>query len=365
MPSVLTRTLAGLQPYEETPTDPTMPTVDPARLNILKLEEELTKRLGKTPDFSRVSEVAKSRAKAAKEDFALGLTLSTLGGSSLAPAGGQILRKALEAREPMSVKAGEVGITDAEGNVVENPIAMQDRDVKVIQSRIDARVREEDRKANLALAQGRQADAQAAKANAEALKVMSLQIAQQNADTQRMLAEARATKLTTPAAEKPLLTAQEKNLSELQTTYNDISLLNKTFEDKYAGQGPLGRARLRYGTEAGAWADKDTQKMTQWWNDFKMMSELPTRHKIFGATLTKNELAAFRDAQGINPGADPKRVKELLTRMHKIIGEKHGAVSSSAIAQGRSKEAVEAYSIKSKEEPPSDDDALINKYLKK
>lgn len=60
--------------------------------------------------------------------------------------------------------------------------------------------------------------------------------------------------------------------------------------------------------------DAQAKANAQWWADFKF-NMLERRHELFGATLTKNEQAAWDEALLISPGMDEAEIEKRLARL--------------------------------------------------
>ena len=184
-----------LRGYPDRPTTPGMPVIN-ERPNIGKLYEMLATLQGKPVDYSGLEKVAQGRKASAERDFAGGLAMSLMGGKELAPLGEALFKQSLAMGTPLRANLADVGYEDPEsGAFVENPATARARDEKVIGTRIDALVKEQDAQARIALAQGNQTAADTARQNSGVLKLLALAIAQQNANT-------RAAKDTGPAAPK-------------------------------------------------------------------------------------------------------------------------------------------------------------------
>lgn len=215
-----------LRDYKLRATTPVMPEENTLeRPDIRALYDKLGVLNRKPLDYSAVEQVAKSRGDAARRDLGVGMTLQALGGTTLAPAGGHILAQALEAGKPLRANAADVAYEDpTTGKMVENPMMQRTSEEKIITGRIDARIKEEEARARIAVAQGHADDAATARQNAEALRLLALSIAQQNANTAK-------TKADKPTALKPVpgLVSEEG-----MPIYHDAE--NQQFRDKY---GPV------------------------------------------------------------------------------------------------------------------------------
>ena len=331
-----------LRAYPERPVNPNMPAVDPTRLNVRDLEALLQTTQGRPIDYSGVADVSRAREDLGSRQMLGGLAMSLMGGEALKPHGAQLFKQALEMREPLRANAADVGYVNPEtGAFIENPQAARVRDEKVISGRIDARVREEEARAKTALAQGNVAAADAAKQNAEALRLIALSIAARNSESNATRANAALTRAEAPKAPKAIPVGQVKDLEGNVNADRQLEKLHSTFQNAYAGYGPLSRG-LVYGERVlGGLASKESQNRTNWWADFRMFQELPMRHALFGATLTAGEQRAWDNAQKINPGSDPLVVKQAVKDLQDAVRDRHKRLYRQMVNEGKDPSAYE------------------------
>jgi len=76
--------------------------------------------------------------------------------------------------------------------------------------------------------------------------------------------------------------------------------------------------------------DANAKEAMLWWADWKMTYELLERHKLFGATLTNNEMASWKEATGLLLGMDPAKAQEriniLFSDLQQDLAGKGGAL---------------------------------------
>ena len=76
--------------------------------------------------------------------------------------------------------------------------------------------------------------------------------------------------------------------------------------------------------------DETSKAAAMWWADWKTTYELIERHKLFGATLTNNEMGSWREAVHTLQGMDPNAVQ---ARIDKLLGDLQGDLGNRANAQ--------------------------------
>lgn len=322
-----------LRGYPDRAADPAMPATDPNRLQPAALEALLESAKGAPIDYSGVQRAAKARGEAGGRGMLGGLALSMMGGKSMAPVGAHLFEQSLKLREPLRANAADVGYENPEtGEFVENPHLERVRQEKVIQSRIDARVREEEARARLAVLQGNADAADIAKANSEQLKMLGFMIAQQNANTSALRAENAGNKDTPP---KAIPVSQVKDLEGNVSSYAALSKLHDTFQNDYSGMGPLSTAQVYAESVGGGLLPKKSQERSNWWSDFKMFQELPTRHALFGATLTAGEQQAWNAAQKISPKSSPEVVKQAVKGLADAVAARNARLTRQLSTEGK------------------------------
>ncbi|NBD11834.1 hypothetical protein [Corallococcus silvisoli] len=139
------------------------------------------------------------------------------------------------------------------------------------------------------------------------------------------------------------LSAEEKNaLQALSTEVQSIASLGSRFKDEYAGDGPLGNARTAAASVAGAWAPEKEQEIASFWADYASLIDLPQRNKVFGASLSEGEKAAWESAKNIKRSSDPERIRSKFAELTDIANKKLAARREALLAEGYKPEAVNA-----------------------
>lgn len=342
----------GLRNYPKRPTTPDLP--DPGgRPDINELYGRLATLQGTPMDYSGVEKVNASRMEASRRNFGGGLAMSMLGGESMKEPGAALFKKSLEQGDPIRANLADVGYIDHEtGQFVENPMVERNRQEKVVSSRIDALVKEQEGKMKIALAQGKADESAVIKQNMEILKIMALGISQQNANTASMLAEARAAKLGQGKSGKPLTLGEQRGLNSLAASQGTLGRLSEGFKDEYSGgiTGTPGAEIENYaarnfpklmGSVMGKKSVTNSRAQAEWWAEQKYFDELPERHKIFGATLTHAENIAWKSA-AIQPGMDPKDIRANLKKRADILASAIESAREMHVEDGRFPGAVDA-----------------------
>lgn len=139
-------------------------------------------------------------------------------------------------------------------------------------------------------------------------------------EAQAALASAKAG-ATGQSSTKPMPKYMDEKFSGMVETIDTLDRQLKTFKDKFANQGLLGDTKRKAAAALGSWGSKDWQEMDSWWRSAERQDELLERFKLFGATLTSNELASWRNAT-IRPGLSAEKVREFLQARQNILKRK-------------------------------------------
>jgi len=67
--------------------------------------------------------------------------------------------------------------------------------------------------------------------------------------------------------------------------------------------------------------DQGTKDAMQWWANWRMLYTLPERNAAFGATLTPNELQAWKEAEAVTPGMDAAEIQKRVDTLTRIAKE--------------------------------------------
>lgn len=115
-----------------------------------------------------------------------------------------------------------------------------------------------------------------------------------------------AAKVQATEASKPLSRPIIKEIQGVRQGAEAINRLETGFKPEFGGKGAFGGVGAELQMEAAGrfGLDKDA---VDWWKSYASQIQLVERHEKFGATLTANELAAWRAAD-IHPGLDPDTI---------------------------------------------------------
>ena len=128
-------------------------------------------------------------------------------------------------------------------------------------------------------------------------------------------------------------------LTEARDHAATINNLKDSFKDDYAGKGILG-----FGADASLMAKGVTgadQGSVQWWKDYRKQSELIERNKMFGASLTEGEKAAWASAD-IGPGMSAATIKANLKTRAALADKVLAFTKQDMIDAGHNEERVSA-----------------------
>lgn len=120
------------------------------------------------------------------------------------------------------------------------------------------------------------------------------------------------------------------------------SLLGR-FKDGYAGKGAMGATSVGLNKKLGSWAPEDAQQEANFWADFQGTFDLARRNKLFGASLTPGESAAWEGAKTITPNSKPEVVKKALARLRDAARESAKRRGRSLAKDGYTAGAIEEY----------------------
>lgn len=134
-----------------------------------------------------------------------------------------------------------------------------------------------------------------------------------------------ASKAQNAGKKKPMPKYMEEGLQGIADDHTQLIDQLQNFKDEYAGMGALGGARRGVASALGSWGSEDMQKMDAWWRAQERFDELPQRYKLFGATLTPNELKSWKGAT-IRPGLSPEKVREFINTRISILKRKGSSI---------------------------------------
>lgn len=135
-------------------------------------------------------------------------------------------------------------------------------------------------------------------------------------------------------------------LSEEGTKARNINRFSSTFKDMYSGWGSraIGDAAMTTARNLPIFTGPETEEAAGWWQDYDRYKNM-VRNELFGSALTATEQAAFEKAD-INPGMDPKIVRQNLSRQKELIDNGLIRKARSIVKAGYDAEPVaEAYGI--------------------
>lgn len=113
----------------------------------------------------------------------------------------------------------------------------------------------------------------------------------------------------------------DDGFAKLIDSVDTIDQQLKTFKDEFANTGLLGDTKRKIASVMGSMGTKSMQENDAWWRMQDRQDELLERYRLFGATLTNNELASWKAAT-IRPGLSSEKIKEFLETRQKILKRK-------------------------------------------
>ena len=299
---------------------PDAPAAQENRLDPVDIEREIRKHMETPVDYTKVGEVGRSRLAEGRRNFLGALAMANSGGAEEQPLAKALFEKSLAEREGLRANAADVGYTNPETvEFVVNPELERSRKDKLLQGRLDARIKEEQARATLALKQTGSDRGEFHKQQDEYIKLLTAAIAAGRTDLTPLLAQMKAEAAAAKAAEfKRLGLGEQKQLQEMGSTKDTMDRLFSSFKPEYAGgwTGSLGAETesslvRNFPKAMGAipgYDVKPAKARAEWWAAQKYWDELPERHELFGATLTTGEKEAWRGA-AINQGMEEKEIK--------------------------------------------------------
>ena len=134
---------------------------------------------------------------------------------------------------------------------------------------------------------------------------------------------------------RPLPSALSKDLSTLEDHAATMGQMVSTFKPGFGGTSGALKETL------GAYVPGMSDDAAQWWKTYRKQSELADRNKMFGASLTKEENAAWK-ASDISPGMKPETIQKNLAIREKLAA-KSLANSVDRAAKGGYPSVLEIY----------------------
>lgn len=116
---------------------------------------------------------------------------------------------------------------------------------------------------------------------------------------------------------RPVPIGVQKKLEDQALALSNVQQLAETFDPKWASSMPgQGYLKMALARNVPMLASEDTVKFAQWQGDLKRWYDMLERYKLFGATLTNNEVKSWREIT-VNPDSTPSQVQ---TYLGKILG---------------------------------------------
>jgi len=145
------------------------------------------------------------------------------------------------------------------------------------------------------------------------------------------------TKGRTEDGGKPLPSTQEKIITQENDTLSALIRANSTFRNDYAGNTVTGNLE---NTVQGLFGGFGSEGQRDWWAAWRATDNV-IRNGLFGSALTPGEKAAY-EATTINPRMDPAEIRRNMTRRLEIAKIGVRRLRETALANGYSREAVDA-----------------------
>jgi hypothetical protein len=139
---------------------------------------------------------------------------------------------------------------------------------------------------------------------------------------------------------RPMTVKQVDDLTSQYQDYRQLSEIADNFKDSYAGtafpgQRPLANTLASYGK-----GTKNSKDAAKWWADYNNLYTLPTRNKLFGATLTENERVEW-EKNAISPNMTATQIKERIAYYRRKVSEKSTLIPRNLKAAGYDPEAID------------------------
>ena len=306
-------------------------------------------------DFSGLQKINEANADEGNSNFARALGMQMFGGKTMQGAGKALMSEGLERSRPIRPNAADIGWTNqATGEFQQNPVMERNQKEKVLTGRIDALVKEQEHRANILVAQGKLAEAEAAARNGEQLKLIMAGIASGNQAITAMLTSSKMRELEERhGAGKPLSSKELGSLTDMSKLYETVGMQERKFKDEYSPQGITGKPGVQVENfvesnfpkvSSMIGKPKDQQRVKEqaaWWRDQEYYNTLPERHALFGSALTPGERASW-NAATIQPGMRPEAIRETMKTRKEIMESVARRAQESHIANRKNPAAVRA-----------------------
>lgn len=163
-----------------------------------------------------------------------------------------------------------------------------------------------------------------------------------NGQLYRVFSDGRA-ELVPTSGGKPVDNSLRDDLNKSVTPMRGLMSLANDFKDDYAGYkvGMVGDVVNMAGRNLPSeLVGKGTGEQAQWWQSYQEFANLK-RNALFGSALTATEKSEFDKAM-INPGMDPKIIRENLQKQTAIAKSAVARIANSAKESGINPKALEA-----------------------
>lgn len=346
---------SGIMSTQMQTPNPNLPGVAPipGRPTIKSLYDQMETINNVPYDFKGLDAVNSAAENEGNSNFAKALAMQMFGGKTMQSPGKALMAESMERSKPIRPNAADIGWTNQEtGEFVQNPVMARQQKEKVIAGRIDALVKEQERAANLLVAQGKLEEAATHNRNAEQLKLIMAGIASGNQAIAASLTNAKIQALENKhGATKPLTSKDLDKMTDFSKLYGTVSGQADKFKDEYSPQTFAGKPGVQVENfmesnfpkvmdKIGTKADrKRVTDQAEWWRDQDYYNNLPERHQLFGATLTEGERRSWEGAT-IQPGMRPEAIRKNLATRKRIMEDTAKRMHDTHIANQRNPAAV-------------------------
>jgi hypothetical protein len=146
-----------------------------------------------------------------------------------------------------------------------------------------------------------------------------------------------------PKPQKSLSATDRDALEKAHAEASNLDDLIGRFKDGYAGKGATGKMTVDINKRLGSWASEGAQEEANYWADFSAMVDIERRNKMFGATLSPHEAAAWEAAKNITPNSKPEVVRKALINLRDAARSSMRRRGMSLAKDGYNPEAIEVF----------------------
>lgn len=137
-------------------------------------------------------------------------------------------------------------------------------------------------------------------------------------------AQDRANRPTGSGKFKTIPATVKSKASGIKQGMDVLDDMEATFQDSFAGQKNMpGAGKFKNWAAANQVGPESWQPQQAWYANLERLYNLQERYKLFGATLTKNELEAWAQAN-LNPNMSPTQIREKLATLKEWAGNELG-----------------------------------------